>query len=99
MTVVFGDIGLRCSKCYDRKAETAFRTSKCCNRSGKEQKENPKCYSRLGKTAWTPYLRRLGFSRKSLQSTHKMELHNPRTIPTKATLNIAITILLAALLP
>ena len=23
---------LKCSKCYDRKAKTAFRTSKCCNR-------------------------------------------------------------------
>ena len=28
---VFGDNGLKCSKCYDRKAKIALRTSKCCN--------------------------------------------------------------------
>ena len=32
LTIVFGDNGLKCSKCYDRKAKRAFKTSKCCNR-------------------------------------------------------------------
>ena len=41
----------------------AFRTSKCCNRYRKKQRENSKCSYRLGKTAWTPYLQRIVFSR------------------------------------
>ena len=62
-TVAFGDTGLKCSKCYDRKANKAFRTSTCCNRLGKKIRDNSKCYCRLGRTAYPPYLRRLGFSR------------------------------------
>ena len=39
---MFGDNGLKCSKCYDRKAKVAFRTSKCCDPEGRSKGKTPK---------------------------------------------------------